>query len=113
MDSTPFSYGIPNLTSHFSTAIPTTGHNSSFGLRRTTPPYTPFPSDSSHIPQVNPDVGSVLVLNLGANPSTVGWNNPVGGQVFPYIPIPSVLILTNTFGMTNPLQFSGFPPGGG
>jgi hypothetical protein len=37
----------------------------------------------------------------------------VGGQVPPYIPIPSVPNSTHTFGITNPLQSSGFPLEGG
>jgi hypothetical protein len=113
MDSSPFSYGMPNFTSQFSTTIPAAGHNASLGLGGTTPPYTPSPFGGSHIPQANPNVGSVPILNLWSNPSMAGWNNPAGGQVLPYIPIPLVSIPTNTFGMTNPLQSSGFPPGGG
>jgi hypothetical protein len=42
-----------------------------------------------------------------------GWNNQVGGQVPPYIPIPSVSNSTNTFGIKNPLQSFGFSPRGG
>jgi hypothetical protein len=113
MASSPFSYGMPNFTSQFSTAIPAVGPNASLGLGGTTPPYTPFPFGGSHIPQMNPNLGSVPFLNPGSNPSTAGWNNPAGGQVPPYIPISSVSIPTNTFGMMNPLQSSGFPPGGG
>jgi hypothetical protein len=113
MDSSLFSYGMPNFTSQFSTGIPAVGHNASLRLGGTTPPYTPSPSCGSHISQANPNVGSVPILNPGSNPSMVGWNNPVGGQVLPYIPIPLVLIPTNTFGMMNPLQTFGFPPGGG
>jgi hypothetical protein len=107
-----FYYGMPNFTSLFSTAIPAVGHNASLGLGGTTP-HTPSPFGGSHIPQANPNVGSVPILKPGSSPSTAGWNNPAGGQVPPYIPIPSVSIPTNTFGMTNPLQSSGFPPGGG
>jgi hypothetical protein len=113
MASSPFSYGMPNFTLHFLTTIPTAGPNTSFGLGGTTPPYTPFPFGGSHIPQENHNVGSVPILNPGSNPSTTGWNNPAGGQVPPYIPIPSVSIPTNTFGMMNPLQSSRFPPGRG
>jgi hypothetical protein len=40
--SSPFSYGMPNFSSHFSTTIPSVGPNASIGLRGTTPPYTPF-----------------------------------------------------------------------
>jgi hypothetical protein len=62
---------------------------------------------------VNLNIGSVPIINPGSNPSTTGWNNPVGRKVPPYIPIPSVPIPTNTFGMLNPLQSSEFPPRGG
>jgi hypothetical protein len=62
---------------------------------------------------MNPNVGSVPSLNPRSNPFTAGWNNPTSGQVSPYIPTSSVSIPTNTFGMMNPLQSSGFPPGGG
>jgi hypothetical protein len=113
MASSLFSYGMPNFTLQFSTTIPADGHITSLGLRGTTPPYTPSLFGGSHIPQENPNVGSVPNLNPGSNPSTIRWNNLAGGQVPSYIPIPSVLIPTNTFGMTNPLQSSGFPLGGG
>jgi hypothetical protein len=52
----PFSYGMPNLTSHFLITIPVVGPNTSFVLGGTTPPYTPFPFGGSHIPQKNPNV---------------------------------------------------------
>jgi hypothetical protein len=113
MATSPFSYSMPSFTSQFSTAIPAVGHNASLGPRGTTPPYTPFSFGGSHVPQVNPNVGSVPFLNPGSNPSTTGWNNQAGGQVPPYIPIPSVPNLTNNFGITNPLQSSRFPPEGG
>jgi hypothetical protein len=113
MASIPFYYGMPNFTSQFSTAIPVASPNASLGLGSTTPPYTPFPFGGSHIPQMNPNVGSVHVLNPRSNPSMDGWNNPPGRQISPYIPTSSVMIPTNTFGMTNPLQSFGFSPGGG
>jgi hypothetical protein len=112
MDSSSFSYGMPNFTLQFSTAIPATGSNDNFVLGGTTPPYTPFPFGVSHISQTNPNVGSVPVLNPGSNPFMTVWNNPVGGQVPPYVPSSSVPIPTNTFGMTKTLQSSGFPPQG-
>jgi hypothetical protein len=108
-----FSYGMPSFTSQSSTAIRTVIHNDILGLGGTTPPYTPFPFGSSHFPQANPNVGSVPFPNPGSNPSTAGSNNQAGGQVPSYIPIPSVPNLTNTFGITNPLQSSRFPPRGG
>jgi hypothetical protein len=113
MATSPFSYGMPSFTSQFSIAIPAASHYASLGPGGTTPPYTPFPFGISHVPQVNPNVGSVPFLNPGSNPSTTGWNNQAGGQVLPYIPIPLVSNLTNTFGITNPLQSFGFPPRGG
>jgi hypothetical protein len=113
MATSPFSYGMPSFTSQFSTAIPTASHNASLGPRGTTPPYTPFLFGSSHVPQANPNVGSVPFLNPGSNPSTIGWNNQVGGQAPPYIPIPSVPNSTNTFDIMNPLQSSRFPYRGG
>jgi hypothetical protein len=113
MASSPFSYGMPNFTWQFSNAIPAVGHNASIGLGGTTPPYTPFPFGGSHIPQTNPNIGSIPALNLGSNPFTARWNNQPGGQVPSYIPTSSVSIPTNTFGMTNPLQSSGFLLRGG
>jgi hypothetical protein len=101
------------LTSLRSSAITVVGPNTSIGLGGTTPPYTPFAFGGSHIPQTNPNIGSVPAFNLGSNPFTVGWNNQPGGQVPSYIPTSSVSIPTNTFGMTNPLQSFGLPPGGG
>jgi hypothetical protein len=112
MASSQFSYGMPNFTSQFSTANPVVGPNASIGLGGTTPPYTPILFGGSHIPQTNPNVGSVPSLNPGSNSFTVGWNNPAGRQVLPYIPTSSVPIPTNTFGMMNPLQSFGFLPGG-
>jgi hypothetical protein len=113
MATSPFSYGMPSFTSQSSITIPATGHNASLGLGGTTPPYTPFPFGSSHVPQVSPNVGSVPFPNPVSNPSMDGWNKQVGGQVLPYIPIPSVMNSTNTFGIMNPLQSSRFPPRGG
>jgi hypothetical protein len=113
MASSPFSYGMPNFTSQFSTSIPAAIPNASLGLGGTTPPYTPFPFGGYHIPQKNPNIGIVPFPNPGSNPSTTGWNNPAGIQVLPYISTSSMLIPTNNFGMTNPLQSSRFPPGGG
>jgi hypothetical protein len=104
---------MPNFTSQFETAIPAAGPNAGFGIGGTTPPYTPFSFGGYHIPQMNPNVGSAPFPHPGYNPSMAGWNNPAGGQVLLYIPTPSVSILTNTFGMKNPLQSSGFPSGGG
>jgi hypothetical protein len=113
MATSPFSCGMPSFTSQFSTAIPAAGHNTSLGLGGSTPPYTPFSFGNSHVPQVNPNVGSVPFLNPMSNPSMNGWNNHVGRQVIPYIPIPSVPNSINTFGIMNPLQSFGFPPRGG
>jgi hypothetical protein len=72
MASSPFSYGIPNFTLQFSTAIPAIGPNASLILGGTTPYYTPFPFFRSHIPETNPNVGSFFVLNPRSNPSMTG-----------------------------------------
>jgi hypothetical protein len=113
MATSPFSYGMPSFSSPFSTSIPTADHNASLGPGGTTPPYTPFLFGNSHVPQENPNVGSLPSLNTGSNPSTTRWNNQAGEQVPPYIPIPSMSNSINTFGIMNPLQSSGFPPRGG
>jgi hypothetical protein len=113
MVTIPFSYGMPSFTSQSLTSILAAGHNASLGLGGTTPPYTSFPFGISHVPQENPNVGSVPFPNRRSNPSTAGWNNQAGRQVPPYIPIPSVPNSTNNFGIMNPLQSSKFPPGGG
>jgi hypothetical protein len=42
MASSPFSYGIPNFTSHFLNSIPTVVPNASIGLGGNTPPYNTF-----------------------------------------------------------------------
>jgi hypothetical protein len=101
MATSSFSYGMPSFTSQSSTTIPAASHNASLGLGVTTPPYTPFPFGNSHVPQVNPNVGSVPFPNSGSNPSMAGWNNQAGGQVLPYIPIPSVSNSTHAFGIAN------------
>jgi hypothetical protein len=111
MATSPFSYRMSRFTSQFLTAIPAIGHNA--GPWGITPPYTPFLFGSSHVPQVNPNVGSVPFLNPRSNPSMTGWNNQDGGQVPPYIPITSVSNSTNTFGIMNPLQSSRFLLRGG
>jgi hypothetical protein len=113
MATSLFSYGMPSFTSQSLTAILATGHNASLGLGGTTPPYTPFSFGISHVPQVNPNVGSVPFPNPQSNPSTAGWSNQADRHVLPYIPIPLVPNFTNTFGITNTLQSSRFPPRGG
>jgi hypothetical protein len=101
------------LTSLRSSVIPTTGHETSIGLGGTTPPYTPFLFDGSHIPQMNPNIGSVHAFNPRSNPFTARWKTQPGRQVPSYIPTSSVPIPTNTFGMMNSLQSIRFPIEGG
>jgi len=103
MDSSPFSYGIPNFTSQFSNSIPAFGPNASIGLGGTTPPYTPFLFGGFHIPQMNPNIGGIPAFNPKSNHVTSGWNNQPDGQISSYTPTSLVSIPTNTFGMTNPL----------
>jgi hypothetical protein len=65
MDSSPFSYGIPNFTLQFSNSIPAIGLNASIGLGGTPPPYTPFSFGGSQIPQTNLNMGSFHDFNPG------------------------------------------------
>jgi hypothetical protein len=115
--SSPFSYGMPNFTSHFSNSIPTAGTNASIGLGGTSPPYTPFPFGGTHVPQTNPTVGGIPPFNTGSNPVASGWSNQPSRQAIAHVssltPTSSVLISTNTFGMANPPLSSIFTHGGG
>jgi hypothetical protein len=117
MASSPFSYGMLNFTSQFSNSIPTTSTNTSIGLGGTNNPHTPFSFAVIHVPQMNPTIGGVPLINPGSNPVASGWINQPGGQatthVLSFTPTSSVKILTNTFGMTNPPLSSGFMPGVG
>jgi hypothetical protein len=100
MASSPFSYGMPNFTSHFSNSIPTVGLNAIIGLGGTPPPYTLFLFGGSQIPQTTPNMGGFPAFNPRSNPPTSGWNNQPGGQastqVPSYNPTSSVQIPTNT-----------------
>ena len=84
-----------------------------------TPPHTPFSFGGAHIPQTTPIVGGLPPFHPESNPSYNGprWSNQPGGQATTYdtsfIPTSSILIFTNTFGMTNPHLSSRFTPGGG
>ena len=117
MDSSPFSYGMPNFTSQFSNSIWAAGPNASIGLRGITPLYTPFSFGGSQIPQMTPYMGGMPSFKLGSNPPTFGWNNQPNGQasaqVPSYNPTSLAQILTNTFGMRNPPLSFHFQPGGG
>jgi hypothetical protein len=119
MASSPFSYGMSNFTSQFSTSIPAAGPNTSIGLRGTNPPHTPFSFGGTHVPQMTHTVGGFPPFNLRSNyvPNASGWNNQPSGQAIAYgssfTSNSFVLIPTNTFGMTNPPISSGFTPGGG
>jgi hypothetical protein len=88
MDSSPFSYGMPNFTSQFSNTIPAVGPNASIGLGGTTPPYTPFLFGGSHIPQTNPNIGGIPAFNPESNPVTVWVEQPTWRTNFKLCPIP-------------------------
>jgi hypothetical protein len=75
MSSSPFSYGMPNFTSHFSKSIPVTGPNARIGLGGTTTPYNPFSFGGTWVPQMTPNVGGIPSFNLGSNPISSGWSN--------------------------------------
>jgi hypothetical protein len=115
--SSPFSYGMPNFTSHFSNSIPAADPNASIGLGGSTHPYTPFSFGGSQITQMTPNMGGIHAFNPRTNPPTSGWNNQPGeqasSQVLSYNPTSLVHILTNTFGMMNLDLSSRFPPRGG
>jgi hypothetical protein len=119
MASSPFSYGMLNFTSQFSTSIPVVGLNTSIGLRSTTPPHTPFSFGGTHVPQTTPAVGGFPPFNPGSNhvPNASGWSNQPGRQAIAYgmsfTPTSYVPIPANTFGMTNPHVSTGFTSGGG
>jgi hypothetical protein len=117
MASSPFFYAMLNFTSQFSNSIPAAGTNVSIGLGGTTPPYTPFSFGGTHVPQTTPTVRGIPPFNLGSNPVSSGWSNQSGGQDTAHVPYftptSSILIPTNTFGMTNPPLSSGFTLRGG
>jgi len=114
MDSSPFSYGMPNFTLQFLNAIPADGPNAILELRGNTPPYTPFSFSGSQIPQMNPNMGGILSFYPGSNPLTSKCNNQPGGQdfdqVFSYTPTSLVQISTNKFCMINSPLSSRFTP---
>jgi hypothetical protein len=117
MASSPFSYGMLNFTSQFSNSIPVTGPNDNIRIGGITPPYTLFSFGGSHIPQTTPTMGGIPTFNPMSNPIASGWSNQpdrqASSQVSSFTLTSLVLILTNTFGMTNPPLSSRFTPGGG
>jgi hypothetical protein len=82
MASIPFSYGMPNFTSHFSNSILVVGPNARIGLWGTYPPYTPFSFGGSYIPQMIPIMGCIPSFNLryvdGRNSPSVNWKSGTG-----------------------------------
>jgi hypothetical protein len=117
MAPSPFSYGMPNFTSHFSNSIPYVGPNASIGLGGTTPPYIPLSFGGSHIPQTNPNIEGIPSFNPVSNPLASGWRNQPGGQASSQVPsytlTSSISILTNTYSIMKPPLSSRFTPGGG
>jgi hypothetical protein len=117
MASIPFSYGMPNFTSQFSNSTPVVGPHASIGIGGTTPPYTLFSFGGSQIPQTTPTMGGIPSFNTGSNTIAFGWSNQpsrqASSQVLSFTLTSSILIMTNTFGMTNPPLSSRFTPGVG
>jgi hypothetical protein len=117
--SIPFSYGMPNFTSQFSSSILDSTPNTSIGLGGMAPPHTPFSFGSAHIPQTTPIIGGLPPFHSGYNPgsNSPGWSNQPRGQATSYgtsfTHTSSVPILTNMFGMTNSPLSSRFTPRGG
>jgi hypothetical protein len=103
----PFSFGMPDMTSHFSSSVSSSHVNPSFGSRGMTPPYTPFSFGGGHIPQPNPMVGGWNPPSYGPNPSYtfLGSSAQMGGPSTSYIPSihpsSSMLVPTNYFLMEN------------
>jgi hypothetical protein len=110
---------MPNLTSQFSSSIPTTNTNPSIGRGGMVLPHIPLLFGGAHIPQANPMVGSQPSFPPRFNPilNVPGWSNQLGGQAPAYIssfpPSSSTLIPTNMFGMMNPPLSSIFTLVGG
>jgi hypothetical protein len=116
--SNPFSFGMPDMKSHFSSFVSMTNINPSFGFGGMMPPYVPFSFGGGHISQVTPTVGGCNPPSSRTNPifNTPGWSAQMGSQFTSYIPsvIPpsSMPIPTNYFIMENiPLTY-GFSLGG-
>jgi hypothetical protein len=111
--SNPFSFGIPNMTSHLSSSISTAHVNPSFRYGCMTPPYTPCLFGGGHIPQPNPMVGGWNPSSSGPNPcyTFLGWSAQMGCASTYYNPFiyPSSTILSpmNTFIMKNLTLTSG------
>jgi hypothetical protein len=86
--SSPFSYGMPNFTSQFSSSIPTSNLNTSIGLGGMAPPHIPFLFGISNIPQMAPMVGGLPPFHPRSNPglNTPGWSGQPGRQVVSYGP---------------------------
>jgi hypothetical protein len=114
--SSPFSYGMSNFTSQFSSSIPTSNLNTSIGHGGMAPPHTPFSFGGAHIPQMTPTIGGLPPCHPRSNPgpNDPRWSNQPSGQATAYgpsfTPTSSVLIMTNTFGTTNPPLSFGFTP---
>jgi hypothetical protein len=87
--SNPFSFGMPDMTSHLSSSVSMSHVNPSFGSGGTTPPYTPFLFGGGHIPQPTPMVGGWNPPSSGPNPSYnfPGWSAQMGGPSTSYISI--------------------------
>jgi hypothetical protein len=116
--SNPLSFGMSNMTSQILSSILVNNTNPSIGPRSMDHLYIPLSFGGSHIPKMNPMVGSQPPFHPGSNPSinASGWSNQPKRQVDAYVssftPSSSKPILTNMFGMTNPPLSLVFPPGG-
>jgi hypothetical protein len=119
MASSPFSSGMPNFTSQFSSSIPTSTLNTSIGLGGMDPPHTPFTFGGAHIPQMTPIVGGLPPFHPGSNlgPNASGWSSQHSRQAIVYdlsfTHTSSLKILKNMFGMENPPLSSRSTPIGG
>jgi len=116
--SNPFSFGMPDMNSHWSSSVSMANVNHSFGSGGTPPPYVPFVFGGGHIPQPIPMVRGWNIPSSKPNPSfnAPGWSAQMGGQFTSYIPfvIPSssTSIPTNNFIMANITLTSSVSSGG-
>jgi hypothetical protein len=106
-----FSYGMPDVNSHFSSFVSSSYVNPTFGSRGTMPPYSPFSFGGGYIPQPNPMVGFYTHPSYGPNPKFTfpGESAQMGGPSTYYIQSiyasSIVLVPKNTF-LTESLPLS-------
>jgi hypothetical protein len=116
--SSPFSFGMSNMTLHMPSSILTSNVNASFGSRGTSPPYNDFLFGGGHIPQSFPMIEGWNLPSSTPNHSYnfQGWNGPMSSVSTSYIsfvyPLSTMHVPTNDFIIENPPPTSGVTSGG-